>query len=81
MKKEEIDQLVTESFEKANGSKLWEMFIDNADNLERELKKNQEKVSIFVILFATCSEQNYKYTNFVRCMYGDITRYLYGYNA
>ncbi|MGY3664941.1 MAG: hypothetical protein ACXAHE_14120 [Roseburia sp. 1XD42-69] len=44
MKKEEIDQLVTESFEKANGSKLWEMFIDNADNLERELKKNQEKV-------------------------------------
>ena len=30
------------------------MFIDNADNLERELKKNQEKVSIFVILFAAC---------------------------
>lgn len=54
MKKEEIDQLVSDSFEKANGSKLWEMFIDNADNLERELKKNQEKVSIFVILFAAC---------------------------
>lgn len=54
MKKEEIDQLVSDSFEKANGSKLWEMFIDNANNLERELKKNQEKVSIFVILFAAC---------------------------
>ena len=37
MKKEEIDQLVTESFERANGSKLWEMFIDNANNLERKL--------------------------------------------
>lgn len=44
MKKEDIDQLVSESFERANGSKLWEMFIDNANNLERKLKRIKRKL-------------------------------------
>ena len=54
MKKEEIDQLISESFERANVKEFWDMYIENIKCLEDETQKNQVKIDTFSILFATC---------------------------
>ena len=54
MKKEEIDQLVTESFERANGKEFWDVYIETIKCLEDETQKNQVKIDTFSVLFAAC---------------------------
>lgn len=54
MKKEEIDQLVTESFERANCKEFWDVYIETIKYLEAEMQKNQVKIDTFSILFAAC---------------------------
>lgn len=54
MKKEEIDQLVTESFERANCKEFWDVYIEIIKYLEAEMQKNQVKISTFSILFVAC---------------------------
>ena len=46
MKKEEIDQLISESFERANVKEFWDMYIENIKCLE------EVKIDTFSILFA-----------------------------
>ena len=36
MKKEEIDQLISESFERANVKEFWDMYIENICNFLRQ---------------------------------------------
>lgn len=54
MKREEIDQLILESFEKADGKNFWDLYINSIKFLEDESQKSQEKMDTFSILFAAC---------------------------
>ena len=52
MKKEEIDNIIAESFIETKSCDIWQAFLDNMDNLEASLKKDNAEFNDISIMFA-----------------------------
>ncbi len=52
MKKEDIDNIIMESFLKTDSNNIWQDFLENMDNLETSLKTNNAEYNDTTIIFA-----------------------------